>query len=275
MAATVAAVSGDPGLADDLRAIAGQLADEVAHAVLDVRRRRTVEVDTKSTATDLVTEIDRWAETRIVERLTDARPADGIVGEEGARIEGTSGVDWYVDPIDGTTNYVYGHPGFSVSIAAALGDEVIAGAVADPVAGELYTASANGGATCNGASISTSARAELSTALLATGFGYRPERRRRQAEVLVQILPEVRDIRRMGGAAVDLCSVGRGRVDAYYEVGLSPWDCAAGSLIAREAGATVTDRNGTLSYLRAEVVAPAGLHGPLLELLQRAGGFDV
>lgn len=200
--------------------------------------------DTKSSLTDLVTEFDRWSETVIVETILAARPDDGFIGEEGALVAGSSGVVWVIDPIDGTTNFVYGLPGCSVSVAARAVDgedhgSAWAGAVHDLVRDERFRATRGGGATLDGRAIRVSTRADLATALVATGFSYEAARRRTQAEVLVEVLPRVRDIRRFGGAAIDLCSVACGRVDAYYEQGLQEWDFAAGALIASEAGAIV------------------------------------
>jgi myo-inositol-1(or 4)-monophosphatase len=235
------------------------------------RRRR---IDNKSTATDHVTEMDREAEQLIVERLLAARPDDGVMGEEGADRPGTSGVRWIIDPIDGTTNYVYGFPAFAVSIAARAGDEVVAGAVVDVSADDVYTAHRGGGATRNGEPIRCSAAADLGTALVATGFSYEAARRERQARVLTTVLPRVRDIRRMGAAALDLCAVASGRVDAYYERGLGAWDFAAGALIAAEAGALVRDLNGGAPSPAFVLAAPVGIAGELAALLRDAGAGE-
>ena len=199
---------------------------------------------TKSTHTDMVTDMDLWAERHITETLIAARPHDALVGEEGTRREGSSGVHWYVDPIDGTTNYLYGHPGYSVSIGATVDGELAVGVVGDPTLGEIFRARRGGGAYRNDVPIMASTRPTLADALVGTGFGYRSDRRRAQAQVLLHVLPEIRDIRRMGGAAIDLCSVACGRLDAFYEKGLAPWDYTAGALIAAEAGARVHDLDG-------------------------------
>lgn len=192
---------------------------------------------TKSSETDVVTEIDEWSERRIVETIARERPDDGLRGEEGTNKLSTSGVTWVIDPIDGTTNLLYDLPGYSVSIAASVAGEAIAGAVYDPIRDELFVAALGQGATRNGSPISASAKSDLGTALIGTGFSYDSTRRAEQAHVLTTLLPNVRDIRRLGGAALDLCSVACGRLDAYYERGLSEWDYAAGALIAGEAGA--------------------------------------
>jgi myo-inositol-1(or 4)-monophosphatase len=232
------------------------------------------DVQTKSTGTDMVSEVDRAAEALIVEALLGARPGDGMVGEEGTDVSGTSGVRWIVDPLDGTTNYLYGLAGFGVSIAAELDGEVVAGVVLDVVRDELFAATRGAGATRDGQPIRASPIAALETALVATGFSYEASRRARQAAVLVEVLPRVRDIRRFGAAAVDLCSVACGRVDAYYERGLAPWDLAAGELIASEAGAVVTGFDGGPPADGAVVAAAPGIAGDLRELLDSAGAAD-
>ncbi|MFZ6005997.1 MAG: inositol monophosphatase family protein [Actinomycetota bacterium] len=232
------------------------------------------DVQTKSTGTDMVSEMDRAAEACIVERLLGARPDDGMVGEEGTDLRGTSGVVWVVDPLDGTTNYLYGLAGFGVSIAADVDGVVVAGVVLDVVRGDLFAATLGGGATRDDVPIRTSSATDLGTALVATGFSYEAERRARQAAVLVEVLPRVRDIRRFGAAAVDLCSVACGRVDGYYERGLAPWDLAAGGLIATEAGAVVTGFDGGPAVAGSVVAAAPGIAGPLRELVVRAGAAE-
>lgn len=232
------------------------------------------DVQTKSTGTDMVSEMDRAAEACIVERLLGARPDDGMVGEEGTDLRGTSGVVWVVDPLDGTTNYLYGLAGFGVSIAAEVDGVVVAGVVLDVVRGNLFAATLGGGATRDDVPIKTSSAADLSTALVATGFSYEAERRARQAAVLVEVLPRIRDIRRFGAAAVDLCSVACGRVDGYYERGLARWDLAAGGLIATEAGAVVTGFDGGPAVAGSVVAAAPGIAEPLRDLVVRAGAAD-
>lgn len=197
---------------------------------------RVVVADTKSSATDAVTEMDRASEEFIRTRLLAARPDDTIIGEEGDDHLGTSGVSWLVDPIDGTVNFVYGLPAYAVSLAAAVGDQVVAGFVINVVSGESWGAHLGGGSS---APPDSSVEGGLGHALVATGFNYVPEVRARQGLAVAQLLPHVRDIRRFGSAALDLCSLASGRVDAYVEQGLKPWDLAAGVLIAREAGMRV------------------------------------
>ena len=219
------------------------LALSIAREVVPELRRRAGGVDvsaTKSTVTDLVTEVDCWAEERIVAQILDARPDDAVLAEEGAGVAGTSGVRWLVDPIDGTTNFVYGHPGFSVSIGVEVDNRPVAGVVVDPLLGDEFCAAHGQGATRNGRPVRVSSVSDPAAALVATGVAYDSERRRLQAEARVTSLPRVRDIRRGGGAARDLASVSCGRVDAYFEWGLSPWDCSAGSVLVTEAGGVIT-----------------------------------
>jgi fructose-1,6-bisphosphatase/inositol monophosphatase family enzyme len=264
-------VSAVDDLLDELLDVATDLAAQAAGLLVDGLSRQRVEVSTKSSSTDMVTEMDRASEALIASGILAARPEDGIVGEEGADHEGTSGVRWLVDPIDGTTNYLYGFPGFAVSIGAEFRGEVVVGVVHDPMHRDVFRAVTGRGATRNGQPINASTKDDLQTALVGTGFSYEPDRRRRQASVLTRVLPRVRDIRRMGAAAVDLCSVACGRLDAFYERGLGPWDLAAGALIAREAGATVGDLSGGPASGEFTLAAASGLFEPLRALLDTAG----
>ncbi|MGL5927810.1 MAG: inositol monophosphatase family protein, partial [Dermatophilaceae bacterium] len=212
-------------------------------------------VAVKSTRTDPVTEMDRRSQQLLVDLLTEQRPTDGVLGEEGGGVTGTSGVTWVLDPIDGTVNYLYGFPGYAVSVAAVVGDPAtegawitVAGAVHDPVRGETFHAHLGGGARLTNrhgtSSLRTSARTDLGLALVATGFGYAAAVRERQARCLVDVIGRVRDIRRAGSAALDLCAVAAGRVDGYYESGLNIWDRAAAQLVVREAGGIVGGASG-------------------------------
>ena len=223
----------------ELRKIAERIAHEVGIEILE-RRAAGFSWETKSTSTDVVTEIDTWSEERIVELISTARPNDGVLGEEGTTSEGTTGIIWVIDPVDGTTNFLYDLVGYSVSIGVERDGSAIAGAVYDPLRAELYSAATGEGATRNGEPISASQQDNLAHALVATGFSYSADVRREQAKSLITILPSVRDIRRFGGAALDLCQVASGRVDAYFELDIQPWDGSAGALIASEAGADVT-----------------------------------
>ena len=226
----------------ELMSVADAALDQVVPRLADPDVRSNISVATKSSITDMVTEMDTWSEATITDTITALRPADGFLGEEGSSRPSETGVVWVVDPIDGTTNFLYDIPGFSISIAARVDDIDLIGAVHDPIRDERFRAVQGGGATRNGLPIHVSTKADLGTALIATGFSYEAKRRRAQAQALTILLPEVRDIRRFGGAALDLCSVACGRVDAYYERGLGTWDTAAGAVIAVEAGATVQNR---------------------------------
>ncbi len=260
--------------AEELVTLATAVAREAGALLLDGLDQVRTDVGTKSTGTDMVSEMDRAAETLIVEMLLEARPDDGIVGEEGTNRGGTSDVRWVVDPLDGTTNYLYGLTGFGVSIAAEVDGGAVAGVVLDVVRDELFAATRGGGATRDGVPIAVSPATHLGSALVATGFSYASERRARQAAVLVDVLPQVRDIRRFGAAAVDLCSVACGRFDAYYEAGLAPWDLAAGGLIAAEAGAVLTDLEGGPVRAGAVLAATPGIAKELLDLLMAAGAAN-
>ena len=216
------------------------------------RRREGVEVAaTKSTIVDVVTEADREVERLIRGRILDARPDDAVLGEEeglgeeGGSSSGTSGLTWVVDPIDGTVNYLYGIPHYAVSIAVVEGDPDpltwtgLHGCVLNPAIGELFTGSRGEGAFLNGGAIRVADPVPLELALINTGFAYAAATRAKQGEVVTRMLPTVRDIRRFGTASLDLCMVASGRTNAYFERTLSPWDHAAGAIIAREAGAVV------------------------------------
>jgi myo-inositol-1(or 4)-monophosphatase len=254
-------------LADLAEAAAAAAAELLAGALGSDR----TSIATKSTGTDLVTEMDRAAEHLIVGQLLDARPDDGFLGEEGTDRASQSGVRWIIDPLDGTTNYVYRHPGVSVSIAAEVAGTVVAGIVVDVYTGDRFRAVKGAGATRNGEAIGVSAETDLAHTLVATGFGYRPEQRQHQGQVVGRILPHIRDIRRMGSAALDLCSVACARVDAYYELSLSRWDYAAGALIAAEAGAVVVDLDGKPPQAAPLLAANPVLAGSLRSLLLEAG----
>jgi len=261
-------------LADELLAVARPLAESVGqHLVAALASVRTIA--TKSTSTDLVTEMDTWAERTLVAGLLAARPADGIMGEEGADIAGTSGVVWSIDPIDGTVNFVHGMPGFNVSMGARVDGETVAAVVVSPLHGDTFTATLGGGAARNDEPIQCSALTDLRRAVVGTGFGYDPARRRRQADVLAAVIPQVADVRRVGAAALDLCWVACGRLDAYWEVGLNDWDHAAGALIATEAGAICTDLDGGPVTVAFAMAAPPALAGPLRSVLHAADAASV
>ena len=228
-------------LLDELQRVALQVATGAAQVLRQYSPARLREVSTKSSPTDLVSEADRASEAYIVSELRSARPLDSFVGEEGTSYRGTSDVSWVADPLDGTTNFFFDLPAYSVSLAAQYDGRPVVGVVVDVVRQETWTAAVGRGAWCNGSPCHVAeGRSVLATALVATGFSYSPETRAEQAAVLPYLLPAVRDIRRFGSAALDLCWVAGGRFDAFYESGLNDWDSAAGSLICEEAGGEVT-----------------------------------
>jgi myo-inositol-1(or 4)-monophosphatase len=279
-----------------LRSVAEALAVEAAAFV---RRRRTEvfgtdahpgrdleggqAVRTKTTPTDPVTVVDTETERLLRDRLAQRRPGDPVLGEEGggptdpgANADGT--VTWVLDPIDGTVNFVYGIPAYAVSVAAQVDGVSVAGAVADVVGGRVYSAGAGLGAHLTDEHgtrpLQCTAVDDLSVAMLGTGFGYSGRRRAAQAALLAKMLPVVRDVRRFGSAALDLCMVAAGRLDAYYEHGLNVWDCAAGALIAAEAGARVVLREQEKDGAVALAVAAApGIADELLASLERFDGL--
>jgi myo-inositol-1(or 4)-monophosphatase len=266
-----------PALRTELLELARATAEEAAALVGAGRSTAADQVDTKSSPVDVVTAVDRASEELIVRRLTEARPDDGVLGEEGASREGRSGVRWVVDPIDGTVNFLYGVPAYAVSIAAEVDGTTEVGVVLNAATGELFTAVRGEGAwlTAPGAAaqrLHGSAATSLDQTLVATGFGYQVEQRRQQGAVVADLLPQVRDIRRLGSAALDLCAAAAGRVDAYYELNLNPWDHAAGALIAAEAGLVVTGTEGRpFAQPMAVAVAP-GVAEEFIALLERLHG---
>jgi len=257
-----------------------ELATEAARAAGGLARRlrdeSSIEVAaTKSSPTDVVTESDRASERLIHEAITSARPDDAFLGEEGGSATGSTGVRWVVDPIDGTVNYLYNIPAWAVSIAAEVDGEVCIGVVHNPVSGETWSAVRGEGARLadrlGERSVSVSSESAASGALVGTGFSYDPQVRARQGAAVAALLPEVRDIRRMGSAALDLCGLASGRLDAYVEHGLQPWDLAAGGLIAREAGARVAGLGGAPAGNALVVAANPRLFAVLEPLLERVG----
>lgn len=227
--------------------------------------------------------MDTASEAVIRAVIAERRPHDTVVGEEGGELAASesgaeqdrTGVTWWVDPIDGTTNYVYDHPGYNVSIAAGVAGRTLVGVVADPTHGRTYSAVRGGGARCDQVPLRVGAPPPLERALVATGFAYDAARRARQGRVLAELVPRVRDIRRMGAAALDLCSVAAGRVDAYYEAGLMIWDLAAGALIAQEAGVRLGSLDGGPVRPESVLAAHPDLFEPLRELLVELGADRV
>jgi len=263
----------------DLLALAADLAEAAGRVLLEhfpaggPSRLVTDSISSKSTLTDLVTEADRASERLIVGRLASERPDDGVLAEEGTASHGRSGLTWVIDPLDGTINFVYGFPVFAVSIACQDSEGSRVAVVHDPLRPETFTAIRGGGAERNGKSLALGPGPELGEALIGTGFSYAAERRREQAALLTSVLPRVRDVRRAGAAALDLCWVATGRLDGHYEAGLAPWDMAGGSLVCTEAGATVEQIDGLLATepgLPTLVAAAPGLGPALRALLEEA-----
>ncbi|MFE4451787.1 inositol monophosphatase family protein [Streptomyces sp. NPDC056796] len=228
---------------------------------------------TKSSPIDVVTEMDIRAEKLITGYLSEHRPADGFLGEEGASSEGTSGIRWVIDPLDGTVNYLYGLPTWAVSIAAERDGERVVGVVEAPMRRETSHAVLGRGAYGNGDPLRCRPTAPFEQALVSTGFNYVTDVRTHQAAVAQQLIPRLRDIRRGGSAAVDLCDVAAGRLDGYYERGLHPWDVAAGDLIAREAGALTGGRPGRPADGDLTVAATPGVFEPLQAALEELGAW--
>ncbi len=226
-------------------------------------------IDTKSSPTDVVTAADRASERLLAEGIRAARPDDAILGEEGAGDTGTTGVRWVVDPIDGTVNFLYGVPQWAISIGVEVAGETVVGIVFDPAKDELWRAVRGRGAERNGTPLRCTAVTDLGQALVGTGFGYDSRRRAAQARVLPELLPSVRDLRRQGAGALDLGAGAAGRLDAYYEQGLSPWDLSAGGLVATEAGAVVTGLRGRAAGYPMVLAASPGVHAGLHDLLVR------
>ncbi|WP_190128143.1 inositol monophosphatase family protein [Streptomyces mashuensis] len=257
----------------ELLAVALEAADRAGTLLREGRPAALGVAATKTSPIDVVTEMDIAAEKLITGFLAERRPHDGLLGEEGASTEGTSGIRWVVDPIDGTVNYLYGLPSWAVSIAAEADGEAVVGVVAAPARGETYRAVLGQGAWLGEQRLSARPAPPLSQALIGTGFGYVAARRAAQAEVLRTLLPEVRDIRRGGAAAIDLCDVACGRLDGYYERGLNPWDLAAGALIAREAGALTGGRPGEPASGELTIAASPGVFEPLQARLEDLGAW--
>jgi len=259
----------------DLLDTARALAREAGALIIE--GRRTAEITgTKSSGVDIVTQMDVESESLLRRRIAELRPDDGILGEEGDDVIGTSGITWVLDPIDGTVNYLYGLPSFAVSVAAVSGPPrtrewtPLAGAVFDST-GRLWSATTGHGAWLDGVRIEPREPVPLANTLLGTGFQYVAERRAAQGRIVAAMLPRVRDIRRLGAAAVDLCLVASGNLDAYYEHGLNAWDLAAGALIATEAGIRVAGIDGGMPDEHLTIAAHPALWDQLRDALVSAG----
>ncbi len=266
---------------EGLAALAERVAREAGALVREGRPARVHVSSTKSSPVDVVTAMDLAAEALLRRRLTEARPQDAVLGEEeGLRASETSSssrVTWVIDPIDGTVNYLYGIPAYAVSVAAVVGPPepgrwtVVAACVHSVADGRTWTASLGNGARLDGDPVTINPAVPLERTLVGTGFGYAAERRRSQGRVVAELLPRVRDIRRVGSAAMDLCSLASGGLDAFYERGLQPWDLAAAGLVAAEAGAVVTGLRGRRAGEEMTVAGPAETVAELVGLLEALG----
>ena len=255
----------------ELRAIAESVAVEAARIVRERRSAGVTVADRKSSTVDIVTEVDREVEAYLRQRLADLRPEDGFLGEEGGRGSSGSGTTWVVDPIDGTVNFFYGLPHYCVSVAAVDEEQrSVAGAVADVTRGHVYSAAIGCGATRDGDPLTVRSPVPLGEQLFLTGFEYRAELRAGQGAAVARLLPRVRDVRRLGSAALELCAIAAGTADAYVEEGPHLWDRAAGDLIATEAGAVVQVHPGAGGN-DCIVAAPAATFDEVLRVVTECG----
>lgn len=260
----------------ELLSVARTIAAEAGELIVSARRGDIQVATTKSSDIDIVTKMDLAAERLLRERLAELRPDDAILGEEGGASRGTSGITWVLDPIDGTVNYLYGLPSYSVSVGAVSGiatpEEwtLEAGAVFEGGTRTLWSAARGLGAWRGEAPLVRPPGPALSSTLLATGFQYLAERRALQGALVAKMLPQVRDIRRLGSCALDICMVASGQVDAYYEHGLNAWDFAAAALIAREAGVRIEGLHGEPPNTRLTIAAPPETFDALHEALVEA-----
>lgn len=256
--------------AADALAIASGAARSAGAILVERFRGPASGLRAKSSATDLVSEADERAERAIVEYIGRYRADDALVAEEGSSTSGQSGFRWYVDPLDGTINYLYGIPHWAVSICCADPSGALAGVVYDPIRDELFEATRRGGAACGGRALAVTKKSELATALVATGFAYVAETRERQGRLLEQVLGVVRDVRRAGSASLDLAFVAAGRLDGYFESVDKPWDWMAGALLVTEAGGRVSELHPSDPALPRIVASAPEIHDDLRALLDRA-----
>jgi myo-inositol-1(or 4)-monophosphatase len=236
-----------------------------------VNRPSKFELDQKSGVFDFATQMDHESENLIVAEILTARPDDGLIGEEGSNRESKSGVTWVIDPIDGTVNYLYDIPGWCISIAAKDKDGGLVGVVYSPATQSLWKASRGGGAFLNGNPIKCNDPVGLDRALVGSGFAYDIEKRKIQAALIARLLPQIRDLRRLGACAVDICHVASGSLDAYFEAGVNEWDYAAASLVATEAGATISIDTGIWNGEKNMVIVAGPALHPALSAQIRAG----
>jgi len=254
-------------LGHELRSIAEQLARAAGDMALAGRKSGDVTATTKSSPTDMVTQYDKASEDMITAGLRELRPDDGIIGEEGASREGTSGITWHIDPIDGTSNFYFDIPMWAVSIGAVDENGPLAGAVYAPALGDMFTAARGEGAVLNGAPIAVRNNTLLSDSLVCTGYSYRASEREVHARRVASMVSKIRDIRRFGAAAIDLCFVACGRYDVYFEEHLHSWDLIAGQIIATESGAVVTDFSGDAVTPRQVLASQPGVHAAMIQLI--------
>lgn len=255
---------------DDLLRLALEIGREAAALISGSRRDGVRVADTKTSATDIVTEADRACEELIRARILDARPTDSILGEEQDETVGTNGVRWVVDPIDGTVNYLLGLPQYAVSIAVEVDGVTQVGVVLNAATGTEFTAIRGRGATCDGELLAVRPAVALSRSVISTGFNYEPSVRAKQAEAVARLVVAVADIRRFGSCALDLCALAAGHSDGYVEEGVMPWDYAAGGLIAEEAGAVVQTTQGASGRILM-IAAPAAAYQEFHDLAISCG----
>jgi len=251
-------------------ALATEAAREAGALLLELWRSPATGIRSKSSATDLVSDADDRAERAIVARIWKQRPDDALVAEEGSSARGSSGVSWYVDPLDGTINYLYGIPQWSVSICCADAAGPLAGVVFDPVRDELFSAARGGGAHLGDRRLAVTDKRDLASALVATGFGYDAGQRVTQGRIIARVLGDLRDVRRFGSAALDLSWVAAGRFDGYFESVENPWDWMAGAMFVREAGGRVTELDPKDPAFPRIIASGPAIHDDLVALLARA-----
>ena len=261
-------------LSQELLKLCKTLAETGGKKALAGRLAGLSQVETKSTSTDMVTEFDRATEKYIVDEIRRLRPTDSIIGEEGASVVGTSGVTWCIDPIDGTTNFLYALPGWSVSIGVSDENGPLVGVVYIPALDEMFHAVRNQGAFLNNKQIFCNDISDLSKALVCTGFSYLPENRTIQSRRVAKFIHQVRDIRRFGAASIDICFVACGRLDAYFEENLYQWDIAAAELIAIESGARSGNFSGGSSTPKEFMVTCPAMFDKLSKLVIASSSKD-
>lgn len=263
-----------PEVLEELLKIARRAA-AMAAGVHRRARKGSFDIETKASQADLVTAVDREAEQQLVASIREARPNDSILGEEGANLTGTTGVRWILDPLDGTTNFIYGYPAHSVAVGIEIDGKRVLGVVHDTYHDRVYTGVLGAGADCDGYPIKVRTEPVLARALIGTGFLPTLEVRDAQGEILRRLLPQVRDVRRSGCPSLDLCAVASGALDGFYESGLGRWDIAAGAAIAEAAGATVVELQSTLLPNPVVVAANAQLFKSFVAALAEAGAVTI